>query len=120
MWDSNPVGRTEVNVGIEDGLGSYMTVLEYSRLTFRTNGSDCWFFDIQVESAGIKVLIGFDEALAVLSSGNCGGVRFRIVDISPEICWDQFLLSTLWSSLWSMLFSDFPGIVILLLSIVGS
>ena len=66
------------------------------------------------------MLIGWDEALAVLSGDNCGGVRLQIVDVSPEIFLDQFLVSTLWSSLWNMVFVDFPGIGILLLSMMGS
>ena len=66
------------------------------------------------------MLIVWDEALAVLSGDNRGGVRLQIVDVSPEIFWDQFLVTTLGSSLWNMVFVDFPGIVILLLSMVGS
>ena len=66
------------------------------------------------------MLIVWDEALAVLSGANRGGVRLRIVDVSPEIFWVQFLVSTLGFPLWNMVFVEFPRIVKLLLSMVGS
>ena len=66
------------------------------------------------------MLIVWDEALAVLSGHNRGSVSLQIVDVSPVIFWDQFLVSTLGLSLWNIVFADFPGIVILLLSMVSS
>ena len=72
LWDWKDWGQYR----IEDESGSSLTVLEYSQLTFRANGSDHCSFDIQIGLAGIEVLIGFDKALAILSSGNRGGVKF--------------------------------------------
>ena len=62
----------------------------------------------------------WDEALAVLLDADHGGVMLRIVDVSSEIFWVQFLLSTLGSPFWNMVFVVFPRIVKLLLSLLSS
>ena len=61
------------------------------------------------------MLILWVEALVVLSGANRGGVRLRIVDISSEIFWVPFLVSTLGSPLWWMVCVEFPRLVKLVL-----
>ena len=66
------------------------------------------------------MLIVWDEALAVWLDADRGGVMLQIVDVSSKIFWVQFLVSTLGSPFWNMVFVVFPRIGRLLLSLLSS
>ena len=85
-------------MGVADGYSGFsLSISEYSWLTSVANGSDCCSFDIFIGSAGIRMLIGCNKALDVLSNGNGnrGGVKYQILNVSFEMFWDQILLVTL-------------------------